>query len=301
MEILEFMSFNPSWFLTLPGILITGGVVLLLIALILLLTSGKKEKENNIEAPMPVDNNLPPVEQTEQNVNMPNYNEEIGTLNIPTMSTEYSVGQGINEPILNTEMINDRVAPVTPSINIEVPTPNNTEINSVENVVPAVDPVAINMSINTTPITNNNETIDTINNNILNSQFTEENIPQITPDINEVNQPIIESTPIVEEKQTVSIYGGVSPISNFKPVEPIKPVIYGGADPLENTAPLPKIETPVIESSILQQEVKVVEPIVKPEIISPAAIVDNGTTPIVTANVTPAINDSEDEIETLDF
>ena len=48
MKILEFMSFNPGWFLTLPGILITSGVILLLIALILLLTSAKKEEEERL-------------------------------------------------------------------------------------------------------------------------------------------------------------------------------------------------------------------------------------------------------------
>ena len=48
MKILEFMSFNPGWFLTLPGILITSGVILLLIALILLLTSAKKEEEEEM-------------------------------------------------------------------------------------------------------------------------------------------------------------------------------------------------------------------------------------------------------------
>ena len=52
MKILEFMSFNPGWFLTLPGILITSGVILLLIALILLLTSAKKEEEEENVSPV---------------------------------------------------------------------------------------------------------------------------------------------------------------------------------------------------------------------------------------------------------
>ena len=51
MKILEYMSFNPSWFTTLPGVLITGGVVVLLIALIVLLTSGgSKKEEGSIES-----------------------------------------------------------------------------------------------------------------------------------------------------------------------------------------------------------------------------------------------------------
>ena len=46
MNFLEYMSFDPSWFTSLPGILITLGVVVLLIALIVLLAGGKDKKEN---------------------------------------------------------------------------------------------------------------------------------------------------------------------------------------------------------------------------------------------------------------
>ena len=42
MKVLEFMSFDPAWFLTVPGLLITGGVVLLLIALIVFIATSKK-------------------------------------------------------------------------------------------------------------------------------------------------------------------------------------------------------------------------------------------------------------------
>ena len=39
------MNFDFSWFLTIPGMLITGGVLLLIIALIVLIVSGKKDKK----------------------------------------------------------------------------------------------------------------------------------------------------------------------------------------------------------------------------------------------------------------
>ena len=46
-----------SWFITIPGMLITGGVLLLIIALIIfILTSGKKNKKE--ETPKPQESNL---------------------------------------------------------------------------------------------------------------------------------------------------------------------------------------------------------------------------------------------------
>ena len=42
---MNFGDFNASWFTTVPGLLITGGVVLLLFALILLVATGKKSKK----------------------------------------------------------------------------------------------------------------------------------------------------------------------------------------------------------------------------------------------------------------
>ena len=43
------MNLNFSWFLTLPGILISSGVVLLILALILLFVKGKKSKKEKAE------------------------------------------------------------------------------------------------------------------------------------------------------------------------------------------------------------------------------------------------------------
>ena len=40
------MNFSLDWFLTIPGLLITGGVLLLLIALIILIATSRKKKDN---------------------------------------------------------------------------------------------------------------------------------------------------------------------------------------------------------------------------------------------------------------
>ena len=54
MSLLDYMSFDVSWFTTLPGILITVGLVLLLGGLIFYILSGKKDKgevAENADAP----------------------------------------------------------------------------------------------------------------------------------------------------------------------------------------------------------------------------------------------------------
>src|SRR5699024_9385403 len=41
------MNFSLDWFLSIPGLLITGGVLLLLIALIILIVTSRKKKDKN--------------------------------------------------------------------------------------------------------------------------------------------------------------------------------------------------------------------------------------------------------------
>ena len=64
------MNFDFTWFLSLPGMFITGGVVLLIIALIILLVTNKKSKKgdspvdtvvDNAEGVTPEVNSIPPV------------------------------------------------------------------------------------------------------------------------------------------------------------------------------------------------------------------------------------------------
>ena len=43
------MNFEFGWFLTIPGMLITGGVLLLIIALIIFIATSNKEKKTNKE------------------------------------------------------------------------------------------------------------------------------------------------------------------------------------------------------------------------------------------------------------
>ena len=49
------MGFDLSWFTTVPGLFITGGVILLIVALVILIVTNKKSKKEKAE----VENNAP--------------------------------------------------------------------------------------------------------------------------------------------------------------------------------------------------------------------------------------------------
>lgn len=295
MKILEFMSFNPGWFLTLPGILITSGVILLLIALILLLTSAKKEEEEenvspannfattNVEtpvAPEPVQINVP--QAPVQNIVEPQMAQQ------PTIA---NMGAGILDIANNNTkpVVEEAATPAkaeTPGIlNIgESTVPEQTqpeEIPSINinNVVPPVETPVINPTpvVNATPI-----------------------VPQAP--VQEEVKPVINTEPV----QPVSIYGGVSPTIdiNKENLQPEKTVIYGGADPLENTAPIPTVTHPAYSTVIPTpqpatpkvSEAKLVDPIATPEVVGGAAIVDTTTNDTIPA--TPHVTQ---DVETLEL
>lgn len=247
MKILEFMSFNPGWFLTLPGILITSGVILLLIALILLLTSAKKEEEEE---------NVSPVNSfTTPNVETPVAPEPV-QINVPQAPAQEEIKPTIAEqPTIQPAQSN-----AEPQIAQHSPMTSNIGAGILDiannNTKPVVEEVAMPTKTETPGVLN-------IGESIVPGQTQSEEIPSIntnnvvppaeTPVINPT--PVVNATPVVpqapvqeevkpvittEPVQPVSIYGGVSPTIDIKKenLQQEKTVIYGGADPLENTAPI---------------------------------------------------------------
>lgn len=306
-KILEFMSFNPSWFLTLPGILITSGVVLLLIALILLITSGNKETENTEKTQQPQVASENAVDAFAQ-VAVPEVPLQTQVNNIPVTSVQPEQVNTISDVANNVDTLDiPQTAPVTSNVE----TQNIAEVDSIPvSKVPEIEIFEPEKSVATEPtIPLMQEVASDVNATpIINS------IPNVTESISNIN---IEPQKVSEAKPTVSIYGGVSPTVDLYKAEPAttKPVIYGGADPLENTAPIPKVESriepsPMPAPASINSEVKLVDPIATPEVIAPTAIVDNSVndTVVDSSSVSPLIDESvsekpivSNEIETLDF
>lgn len=306
-KILEFMSFNPSWFLTLPGILITSGVVLLLIALILLITSGNKEAESTekIQQPQVASENT--VDAFAQ-VAVPEVPLQTQVNNIPVTSVQPEQVNTVSNVANNVDTLDiPQTAPVTSNVE----TQNIAEVDSIPvSKVPEIEIFEPEKSVATEPtIPLMQEVASDVNATpIINS------IPNVTESISNIN---IEPQKVSEAKPTVSIYGGVSPTVDLYKAEPAttKPVIYGGADPLENTAPIPKVESriepsPMPAPASINSEVKLVDPIATPEVIAPTAIVDNSVNDAVvdTSSVSSLIDEAvsekpivSNEIETLDF
>lgn len=268
MKILEFMSFNPGWFLTPPGILITAGVILLLIALILLLSSGKKEEAaaEEVAAPIPVASVEQPVATAEP--------VQVAVPQMPEVSLEQTVPPVVDVPT----PVEPVITPVQPSVNESVPaveqpavpqiTPQVTEEPKIEIFEPKVETPVVDI-----PVSNVIPTVEEV----------KAEQPVIAPDV----------------KPAVSIYGGVSPtVDLFKSQEEVKPVIYGGADPLENTAPIPKVDvTPAMPN--ISEATQIIEPTFNEVPVTQTAVMDNSVTDTISATpVAPEIPQTSSLFET---
>lgn len=292
---LDLISFNPGWFLTKEGILITVGVILLLIALILLLTSGKKEvkeqkKEENTEQPKS------DMQGVETPVVAPNTVAQPEQIVVPAVEPIQNVS---SEPVIKNEEPKLEIFEPSadsqtqiPAQNIEQPVINNTVVNE-----PAVNTSPV-LEINSEPV---------VENTVANPTQTVETIE--------------------ETKPAVSIYGGVSPKTDlYKNEQQARPVIYGGADPLENTSPMPKVDNAMLYNEpVKHEDTRIIEPIQDVTVPNQAAVMDNSVVDTIPASPviepviekpttsplfaetpsTPVQANAEqpvsDEIETLDF
>lgn len=249
-------TFSLDWFMTIPGMLITGGVLFLIIALVIFIVTGNKKSKPKKEV-VAVQN-------------------ESATQAVATTQT-----QVVQQPTVATT---EPVQPVTPAVeSLTTPQPIVTETpQSVEpvsivsqpavetgapiiNQVPA-EPAVFSAKIpeevvptpvvepQTTPI---NEPIEM---KVSESEPVEIVKPTVAvPTVNEVpTEPVVNTpsmfdtqavevptssykAPVVENKER-PIYGGVSQIVPPIPHEAAHRPIYGGANPLENTQSVPIVE-----------------------------------------------------------
>lgn len=266
-------NFDLSFFTSIPGMLITGGVLLLLIALIIFIATGSKKGKKNKES----------------NDTAVNSNSEVATASPVTPTDTVAVEPTVAAaPVVDTaNIIEPSVVNATPTDNVSMA--NNSEmvgdttVNDV-NDVPTVTPVPAADNTVGTPV-DNSVAVNTAEPVVI----TEGN-PQdvavtpvtdaITPDVNavskeEVATPVTES-PVVEDPNTslnVSdapavtivnednntqiegnplpsvneepkpIYGGSSPvIPKIEIDNDAHRPIYGGANPLENTQSIPIVD-----------------------------------------------------------
>ena len=286
-------NFDLSFFTSIPGMLITGGVLLLLIALIIFIATGsKKDKKDKKAEAESIDNTNNTVAET-PTVNANVATEPVAPVTTPPLDTTTVADAPqivVTTPEVPSEPVNvvENNAPTVNEPNsqnlnqtVEANTIPNEVVNpQVEMPTQTVEPVTTNVndntSVNTNPVVmpseqSNIEQASVPNNTVdLNNQESNEVVD--APPITIVNEEPKEN-PVIEPAKP--IYGGTDPVIPKIEVEgnEHRP-IYGGANPLENTGAIPTINTtaekinPTVTPEVPNIEQPVETPKVEPEVIN---------------------------------
>jgi len=215
MRIMDFMSFDLSWFKSLPGILLILGCFCLIIAIILIPTLTKKKDEFEVD--------LDPKEG-EELLNKEEVSDSIN--NITTAPLNTSNIEEVKAPVEN-------VMPVVENTNVAEPVEENKKI--------VIEPIADNTLVTAnTEIQNNNpvsfDNQDTLNQapTVLNLEPKEEAAPvpmMEEPKIDEVAPQVVNTAPVSNE-QNITIPEVIPTIientTEVKEEIPVKNDSFGG-------------------------------------------------------------------------
>ena len=285
-------NFDLSFFTSIPGLLITGGVLLLLIALIIFVATGSKKGKKDKKEAESTDNTNTTVATT-PTVDMNVATEPVASVVTPT--NEAPTVENAPQIVVTTPEVQSEPVSVvengTPVVNeqniqnsnetIEPNTiPNEVVSPQVEMPAQTIEPNTTNandnISVNTNPVVMPSEvnTVEqaSVPNNTVAPSNQDDNEVVNTPPITIVNEEPKEDTVIEPPKP---IYGGIDPVIPKIEVEgnEHRP-IYGGANPLENTGAIPTINTtaekinPTVTPEVPNIEQPVETPKVEPEVIN---------------------------------
>ena len=215
MRIMDFMSFDLSWFKSLPGILLILGCFCLIIAIILIPTLTKKNDEFEVD--------LDPKEG-EELLNKEEVSDSIN--NITTAPLNTSNIEEVKAPVEN-------VMPVVENTNVAEPVEENKKI--------VIEPIADNTLVTAnTEIQNNNpvsfDNQDTLNQapTVLNLEPKEEAAPvpmMEEPKVDEVSPQVVNTAPVSNE-QNITIPEVIPTIientTEVKEEIPVKNDSFGG-------------------------------------------------------------------------
>ena len=292
-------NFDLSFFTSIPGLLITGGVLLLLIALIIFVATGSKKGKKDKKEAESTDNTNTTVATT-PTVDMNVATEPVASVVTPT--NEAPTVENAPQIVVTTPEVQSEPVSVvengTPVVNkqniqnsnetIEPNTiPNEVVSPQVEMPAQTIEPNTTNandnISVNTNPVVMPSEvnTVEqaSVPNNTVAPSNQDDNEVVNTPPITIVNEEPKEDTVIEPPKP---IYGGIDPVIPKIEVEGNEHRhIYGGANPLENTGAIPTINNNTVENSTIPTtpevpnvEQNVETPKVEPEVVN-VPTVDN--------------------------
>lgn len=272
-------SFSLDWFMTIPGMLITGGVIFLIVALVIfIVTSTKKTKiskevkdiqeVSKQEATIAATSTIAPTTVTTNNETVATPQSVVTNESVVPATSISSMAEKVvpkeMEPAVFTAPISQNV------VSTPQPAFDNEISNIVEQNISAVNPTTVQTTNSVIEPTVSAQSIT------VPTGSTIEHTPII-------NQSVVSDIPTKEEKKEViqtpsadmprPIYGGVSPIVPNVPHEEEHRPIYGGANPLENTQSVPIVP----QRPVVTEDTKVVVP-----------TVEISTVP-VTPNVVPTV------------
>ncbi len=215
MRIMDFMSFDLSWFKSLPGILLILGCFCLIIAIILIPTLTKKKDEFEVDLDPKEGEELLTKEEVSDSIN-----------NITTAPLNTSNIEEVKAPVEN-------VMPVVENTNVAEPVEENKKI--------VIEPIADNTLVTAnTEIQNNNpvsfDNQDTLNQapTVLNLEPKEEAAPvpmMEEPKVDEVSPQVVNTAPVSNE-QNITIPEVIPTIientTEVKEEIPVKNDSFGG-------------------------------------------------------------------------
>lgn len=229
-------TFSLDWFMTIPGMLITGGVLFLIIALVIFIVTGTKKPKTNKE-----------VEKVQED----SKKEAIVATTTPTVE---------QTPVTNTAPATVTPEPVVTATPV-VPTPvSNVEENKetvvVSTPVETVKPIVPPTPVVTKPI----EAVEPL------IEEKKEVVPPIVS--SDMPRPIYGGVspvvPNVSHEEHRPIYGGANPLENTQsvPIVPPTPVTQPKVDiPVVPTIPTINSTTPSTSSNIFDNSTVVPQPV----------------------------------------
>ena len=266
-------TFSLDWFMTIPGMLITGGVLFLIIALVIFIITGNKKSKPKKEVVAAQNESATQAAAATQT-------QEVQQPTIATPETVVSPAQPVQTAAVQAVTPQSVVESVSPSVEpVSVVSQNDVQVGSPiinkEPEEPAVFSAKIPEEVTPTPVVEeqvvpaapvsapvemtvaNSEPIEVVKapvsepvvNEVPTASQGQDMFTTSTPvqPAEPVTSQTVEipvsmfSTPTVENKER-PIYGGVSQIVPPIPHEAAHRPIYGGANPLENTQSVPIVE-----------------------------------------------------------
>lgn len=265
------MNFDLSWFTTIPGLFITGGVILLIIALVILIITGKKTKKEKEaqSADSNMQGGVQPVPAMNANVGVPTMNAPVTPNPMMGVNTSPTVAPTINtQPVMpnNDPMVgvNSQMPEVNMNVNPVVnPNVTGNEVLGMPTDIPnVVDPMAVPMNdFNATNVnTDANNNLNMVQDNTYNSNVVEtfNNEPTSVVPVDAVSVAPVEEIAVapVESISTPAESVSVAPIE----MGSVMPETLTVNSPVTETAPIVDVPlvndtTPIVDNNFGNQNV----------------------------------------------